>query len=101
MKQIHEIELKTAHSVRMIRPCSHCNGTGMVDSMITAGMSGQPYNSEFTAAGAPGKYLFHPQCYLDKFGFRKATKLPLTERNRFRMKDLKVRQMQRLMELAQ
>lgn len=101
MKQIHEIELKTAHSVRMIRPCAHCNGTGMFDNMITSGMSGQPYNSQYTAAGTPGKYFFHPQCYVEKFGFRKATKLPLEERGRFRMKDVTIRQMQRLMELAE
>lgn len=101
MNQIHEIELKTSHSVRLIRPCDHCSGTGMRDNMIQAGMSGQPYNSEWTAAGTPIKSFFHPQCYLNKFGFRKATKLPLSERNRFRMKDVTVRQMQRLMELTE
>lgn len=98
---IHEIEIKTAHSVRLLRPCDHCKGTGMRDDMIQAGMSGQPYNSEYTAAGTPCKYFFHPQCYVEKFGFRKATKLPTSERNRFRMKDVTVRQMQRLMELAE
>jgi hypothetical protein len=100
MKQIHDIELTTSHSVRLIRPCAHCNGTGMRDAMVESGYSGQPHDSTFTAAGTPTKYLFHPQCFIAKFGFRKVTKLPKLERGKFRMKDLKVRQMQRLMDLA-
>lgn len=99
-KPIHEMELTTAHSVRLIRPCEHCKGTGMRDDMIQAGVSGQPYNSEHTAAGTPIKYFFHPQCYVAKFGFRRATKLPASERARFRVKDVSARQMRRLLELA-
>lgn len=100
MKPIHEIELTTAHSVRMIRPCEHCKGSGMRDDMVTSGFVGQPYDSTYTAAGTPPKYFFHPQCYIAAFGFRKATKLPAIERARFRMKDVSVRQMRRLIELA-
>lgn len=100
--QIHEVELKTVHSVRLIRGCDHCGGTGMYGTLIEAGFSGQPYDSYTSAAsGTPVKYSFHPQCFVEKFGFRKATKLPLVERNKFRIKDLTLKQMQRLVELAE
>ena len=71
----------------------------MLGAMIESGFSGQPYNSEHTAAGTPTKLFFHPQCYVKRFGFRMVTKLPLEQRNRFRLCDLNARQMRRLMEL--
>lgn len=101
MNAINEIELRTVKDVRLIRKCDHCGGSGMLGSLIECGFSGQTYDSYTnTAAGTPIKYSFHQKCYVDKFGFRKATKLPAAERSKFRIKDLTMRQMRRLLELG-
>lgn len=97
---INEVELRTVKDVRLIRECDHCGELGTLGSLIECGFYGQPYDSYTnTAAGTPIKYSFHQKCYVGKFGFRKATKLPASERNKFRIKDLTMRQMRRLLEI--
>lgn len=102
MCAINEVELKTVKDVRLIRKCDHCAGHGLYGAMVESGFSGQPYDSYTNVfVGTPVKYRFHPQCFVSKFGFRKVTKLPACERSKFRVKDLTIKQMQRLLEMAE
>lgn len=79
----------SAHEVRRMRPCAHCEGVGFNTAMvlIDRGMT-----------GVPGAF-YHPQCYLSAFGFRAVTKLPLKERDKYRLCDVNARQMRRLLDI--
>lgn len=88
IEPIHEVELRTSHDVRRIRVCSHCEGSGFQESMIHPGYEQLGWGLHF-----------HPQCYLAKYGFRVVKKLSLTQRDKFRVKDLNTRQMRRLIDL--
>jgi hypothetical protein len=88
----------SSHDVRNVRVCEHCNSPG--SGLLQSGFSGQPYDSTYNAAGTPIKHYFHPQCFVEKFGFRKVTKLPADERSKFRICDISSRQMRRLLELG-
>jgi hypothetical protein len=83
IKPIHEVdEIKSAHEVRLLRTCHRCGGFGFVTAMV----------------GFEEK-LYHPQCYLKKFGFKSVLTLPLSEMKKYRFKDLTTPQMIRLLEL--
>jgi hypothetical protein len=94
-KPIYEVdELRTAHDVRRIRQCVHCDGAGFGDSMVHIGLDSNPKR----VSGVRGA-SYHPQCYLAAYGFRSVTQLPLSQRDKYRMKDLNVRQMRRILDL--
>lgn len=80
---VNDAEITTAHSVRVLRGCCLCSGLGMKDAMICLN----------------DRALAHMVCVLRKYGFRFATRLPRSERDKFRVRDLTVRQMRRLLAL--
>jgi len=71
-------EKLTAHAVRRLRPCGVCGGIGDRDMMIY---------------GAT-----HTSCYLKAYSFGDLLALPASERGKFRLKDLTMQQMKRLLE---
>lgn len=84
IKPIHEIpETMTIEDVVLkLRTCHRCRGLGMVPGMVMS-LEG---------------HLYHPQCYLKKFGFDAVLELPPFEQKKYRLKDLNLSQMRRLLE---
>ena len=72
-----------AHDVRHIRQCSHCGGIGDDRLMIHEDDD-----------------RIHTKCYLKRSGFTAALKLTRSERDKFRVCDLTIPQMRRLLRAA-
>lgn len=72
---------RSAHDVRRLRICEGCSGIGTDAQMILAG----------------GDH-WHTRCFRVKRGFKAVLSLPKTQRGKFRMCDLTLREMQRLIE---
>jgi hypothetical protein len=80
-------EKMTAHAVRRLRPCSHCQGIGDDGLMIHG------------ERGHDADLRFHTGCYVERYGFEAVVELPSAERDKFRMRDLTVPQMRKLLKL--
>lgn len=71
--------MRTAHDVRRLCQCSHCNGLGDRDQMICAPV---PY---------------HTRCFRQAFGFELVLELPAAQSGKFRISDLSAKEMRRLL----
>lgn len=81
-------EKLTAHAIRRLRPCHHCEGIGDGNLMIHG------------SSGHDGGWLFHTACYIKSFGFDAALRhLPASELGKFRLCDLTPAQMQKLIQV--
>ena len=66
----------TAHTVRGLRKCAHCSGIGHKDQMV--------YGTH------------HTLCWKLSKGFKAVLALPQSERDKYRLCDLTIRQAQKL-----
>jgi len=72
---------RTAHDVRRLRVCQGCHGLGSTGQMIQLADD-----------------HWHTRCFRVRQGFKAVLALPLAQRDKFRMCDLTLREMQRLID---
>lgn len=77
----------TAHTVRRIRACSHCKGIGVNELMVHG------------SRGHDADLNFHTKCYVERYGFEAVLGLPRAEQAKFRVCDLNIKQMRKLVDI--